>query len=133
MAGVLSVHVYAVTHRKAEGAARVMARIDLKQDINCEDAAAITTWLYKQKGIDHVLCNADTDIAIFTFSPTEANADEIVAQLNKATGYKGRRYMPEQKDMMSGCPVSASSFSDKFFGFYKRYSLFPLIDRKTAS
>ena len=55
---VLVVHIYPATrpdYKKEQE--RVMASIDIKQDIAPDDAEKITTWLYMQKGVDHVLCN----------------------------------------------------------------------------
>jgi len=55
---VLAVHIYWVTRPKAPDAnTKIMARIDIKQPITQADADKITTWLYQQKGIDHVLVN----------------------------------------------------------------------------
>ena len=116
---VLAIHIYLVMRPKAPDAHTiVMARIDLKQQINNNDANKITTWLYRQKGIDHVLCNPETDIVVFTFYPVKANADEITSQLKSAFHLQdAARFIPTKADLASGCPVASSSF------VYKAYKL----------
>ncbi len=117
---VLVVHIYLVTrpdHKKEQQ--RVMARIDFKQDIAPDDAKKITTWLYMQKGVDHVLCNDATNIAVFTFSPEVNNANNIISSLISSTSYKAERYMPSQEDMRSGCPVVVGSVTDKIYNLFK--------------
>lgn len=104
-ATVLAVHIYQVTRPKITDAQRiVMARVDFKQDIDSVQALAITDWLYRQKGVDHVLCNPETNIAVFTFYPVQANADNIIADLKLAGNYKAERYMPDAEAMQKGCP-----------------------------
>lgn len=122
---VLCIHIYDVTHRASPGQQRVMARIDLKQDINEADAATIAAWLYQQKGVDHVLCNPATDIAVFTFSPALNTADNIVSSFTASLPYKAERYLPAKQDMMKGCPITANSFSDKIISIYRSISIFP--------
>ena len=92
-----------------------MARIDFKQNINQADADKITSWLYSQQGVQHVLCNQQTKIAVFSFYPAKVNADKITGNLSSALHYNAVRYMPSEKDMMKGCPVAASSFSYKVY------------------
>ena len=63
---VLVAHIYLVArpgHKKEQQ--RVMPRIDFKQDIAPDDAEKNTDWLYKQKGVDHVLCNDWLKIHLF--------------------------------------------------------------------
>ena len=117
---VLAVHIYMVTRPKAPDAnTRIMARIDVRQDINQEDANKITAWLYQQKGIDHVLVNPQTDIVIFTFYPIKTNADQIVKDFNTSLPYKGQRYLPSAAEMTSGCPVASTSVTYKVYNFFK--------------
>jgi hypothetical protein len=119
LVGVLAVHIYLVTRPQNSEATRiVMARIDFKQDIDDKDASAITEWLYTQQGVNHVLCNPETNIAIFTFLPSINNADDIVASLSKSTGYVGQRFMPNEKELMGGCPVAMGSWTSKVSGFF---------------
>ncbi len=117
---VLCVHIYIVTRPgKAAEEPRVMARIDFKQDISQEDADKIAAWLYAQKGVDHVLCNAGSNIAVFTFSPKLNDANVIVADLKSATSYKAERFMPSEQEMMAGCPVAAGSITSRVYNFFK--------------
>ena len=74
---VLCVHIYIVTRPKPMSAEmRIMARVDFKQDLNTDDAAKITTFLYQQKGIDHVLCNPAGKLVVFTFYPAKTSAKQ---------------------------------------------------------
>jgi hypothetical protein len=76
---VLAVHIYIVYRPKAPSEyTRVLARIDIKQQITVEDSTEITTWLYQQKAVDHVLVNPHTNIVVFTFFPIKASANQIV-------------------------------------------------------
>ena len=119
LAIALMVHIVIVTRPKANASTVAMARIDFKQDISQQDANKITAWLSQQKGVDHVLCNATTETAVFTFYPVKASADQIAADLRSQLHYNGIRYMPDQKAMMSGCPVSNPSLSYKIYSTIK--------------
>lgn len=116
---VLMVHIVVVTRPKADASTVAMARIDFKQDISQQDADRITTWLSQQPGVDHVLCNAQTEIAVFTFYPVHASADQIAADLRTQLHYNGVRYMPDHKALMSGCPVGDHSLSYKIYSTIK--------------
>lgn len=117
---VLAVHIYLVTRPKAPDAdTRIMARIDVKQDITQDDADKITVWLYQQKGVDHVLVNPKSDIVIFTFFPIKTSAGQIVKDFNASLPYKGQRYLPTAEEMTSGCPVASTSVSYKVYNFFK--------------
>lgn len=103
---ILAVHIYMVTRPEAATNKTVaMARLDFKQNIQQADADKITAWLYQQQGIDHVLCNSQSSIAVFTFHPVKANADNIVESLRSTLHYKVDRFMPSKEDMKKGCPV----------------------------
>ena len=106
---VLAVHIYVVTRPRVDATTRILARIDIKQDIDQADAEKITAWLYRQKGVDHVMVNPQTDIAIFSFAPLQNDADRIVADFTRQMPYKALRYKPSAEEMKSGCPVAANS------------------------
>jgi len=78
LAAILAVHIYVVTRPTVDASTRIMARIDIRQEIGLADADKITAWLYRQKGVDHVLVNPQSDIVIFTFAPLQNSADRIV-------------------------------------------------------
>ncbi len=117
---VLIIHIFLVTRPDPnKEQKRVMARIDFKQDIAPADAEKITACLYMQKGVDHVLCNDATNIAVFTFSPEMNNANNIISSLISSTKYKAERYIPSQDDMRSGCPVVVGSITDKVYNMFR--------------
>ena len=116
---VLCVHIYLVTRPKAPDAhTRIMARIDIKQPITEEDAAKITSWLYSEKGVDHVVLNPQRTIAIFTFAPIKNSADQIVSDFKASLPYKAERVVPTEAQMAAGCPAMASS-TYKVYSFFK--------------
>jgi hypothetical protein len=116
---VLCVHIYIVTRPKPIDAyTKAMARIDFKQDLTGNDSVLITSWLYQQKGIDHVLCNPKNDIVVFTFFPAQTTANKIVADFKSSHNYKAQRYVPTEAEIASGCPMSSST-SYKFYSFIK--------------
>lgn len=118
---VLCVHIYVVMKPKAPDVHTIaMARIDFKQNITAADAATIAGWLYQQQGITHVLCNPTTKIAVFSFYPVKANAEEIVTNLKSSLHYNATRYIPSAKEMASGCPVAATSFTYKIYDFMSK-------------
>ena len=118
---VLAVHIYIVTRPKAPDAnTRIMARIDVRQPLTNDDAARITAWLYRQKGVDHVLVNPATSIVVFTFFPIKTSAGEIVGHFKSDLPYKADRYMPSESEMSSGCPVASTSLTYKVYSFLKR-------------
>ena len=118
---VLIVHIAVVTRPHVDASTRVMARIDINQPMSREDADKATDWLYRQKGVDHVLCNPATKIAVFTFSPLSANADDIATRFRIMLHYPAaRRYVPTEKEMQGGCPVATTSFTYKTYMFFKR-------------
>jgi hypothetical protein len=106
---VLCIHIYRVTRPKApDPGTRIMARIDIKQPVTEEDAGKITAWLYRQKGVDHVLVNPQTAIAVFTFAPVKNSADQIARDFKSSLPYKAERYLPTEAAMKSGCPAFVS-------------------------
>lgn len=117
---VLAVHIYIVTRPKAPDAnTRIMARIDIKQDIGQQDADRITTWMYRQKGMDHVLINPQRDIVVFTFFPVKTSANRIVSDFRAALPYKAERFLPTADQLKGGCPVAATSATYKVLSFFK--------------
>lgn len=117
---VLCIHIYIETRPTPPTAeTKYMARIDFKQDITNKDSAAITNWLYKQTGVDHVLVNPNSNIAVFTFFPIKTNADKIVNSLKKSFLYNAERFIPSEKDLENGCPVAKTSFTYKVYNFFK--------------
>ncbi|MBN8718991.1 MAG: hypothetical protein J0H85_06070 [Sediminibacterium magnilacihabitans] len=118
--GTLLVHIYLVTRVKPpDNNTLIMARIDIKQPIDQGDADKITNWMYGQKGVDHVLCNTQNGIVIFTFFPIKTSGDAIVANFKKSLHYKAERYLPTQEEMSTGCPVAASG-SHKLYNYIKK-------------
>lgn len=110
LALLLAIHIYMVTRPKIDTSTRIMARIDLHQPVTDTQSATITDWLYRQKGVDHVLCNPHTAIVVFTFSPLQSNADDIAANLRMALHYpRSKRYVPTEKELQGGCPVASTS------------------------
>ncbi|MGN6619347.1 MAG: hypothetical protein ACTHJ5_19380 [Ilyomonas sp.] len=117
---VLAVHIYWVTRNTAPDATtRVMARMDLKQTVSLDESNAITNWLYQQKGIDHVLCNPATKIVVFTFSPVQSNANDIVKKFNQSFHVSANRYIPTEEELQNGCPVAKTSTSYKIVQYVK--------------
>lgn len=116
---VLAIHIYVVTRPRVDANTRIMARIDIKQPIDNSDADRITAWLYQQKGVDHVLVNPQSDIAIFTFSPMQNNAAQIVSDFKRDLHYSADRYLPAADDMKGGCPVASTSATYKVYAFIK--------------
>jgi hypothetical protein len=115
---VLAIHIWWAYRPKPPGPdTKVMARIDLKQPISQADAGKITSWMYHQKAVDHVLVNPDTRIVIFTFYPVKASGNDIVKNFNADLPYKGDRFMPTEKQLASSCPVAGSSFYYKVYKF----------------
>lgn len=116
---VLAVHIYVVTRPRVDANTRIMARIDIRQPIDQHDADKITAWLYRQKGVDHVLVNPATDIAIFTFAPLQNNAARIIQDFKAGMPYKAERHLPKAGEMTGGCPVAATSMTYKVYSFMK--------------
>jgi hypothetical protein len=116
----LAVHIYMVTRHKPPAAnTRIMARIDIKQDISQPDADKISAWLYKQDGVDRVMINPQTNIVLFTFFPVKTSAGKVVGDFAAAFTYPAQRYMPSEQEMKNGCPAMAQSFSAKLSGVFK--------------
>lgn len=117
---ILCVHIYTVTRTHGADASTIaMARIDIKQDINQEQADKVANWLGKQKGVDHVLVNPTSKTAVFSFYPIKANATEIANNLSIALNLKAERYMPTEEEMKTGCPVVAQAYTNKISKFFK--------------
>lgn len=112
---VLAVHIYFVYRPAPDANTRVMARIDVKQQLTQDDANNITTWLYHQKGIDHVLVNPQTNIVIFTFYPVKTTGNQIVDNFKSNFSFKAERIVANEENLKSSCPVAASSYTYKFY------------------
>jgi len=118
---VLAVHIYLVYRPKAPGEhTRILARIDIKQPITTEDSTDITSWLYQQKGVDHVLVNPHSSIVVFTFFPVRANANEIADHFKTRFHFKADRFMPTAENLKGSCPVASSSFTYKVYKFISK-------------
>ncbi|MBS1659566.1 MAG: hypothetical protein JST68_00805 [Bacteroidetes bacterium] len=117
---VLAIHIYIVTRPRVDAGTRVLVRIDMKQDIDSADAGKITAWLYQQKGVDHVLVNPESNIAVFSFAPVQNNATQIVGRFKQELPYKAERYLPSEEEMKNGCPVATTSMSYKAYSFIKQ-------------
>ena len=118
---ILCVHIYMVTRPKAPDAqTRIMARIDIKKQISKMEAEQITAWMYQQKGIDHVLCNPESDILVFTYSPLQTNANKVLTDFKADFRIPAERVVPTETEMKSGCPVASTSFSYKAYSFVKK-------------
>jgi hypothetical protein len=112
---VLAIHIYLVYRPAPDAFTKVMARIDIKQPLTPQDANNIAGWMYKQKGIDHVVVNPESNTVIFTFFPVKTNGTQVVDNLKKALNLKADRYMPDAQTLNSGCPVSKSSYTYKIY------------------
>ena len=120
LALVLAIHICIVTRPKAaDPDLRVMARIDIRQEIGAADSAVITAWMYRQNGVDHVLCNPKSNIVVFTFFPARTSAGRITGDFNSRLPYKGKRYLPGPEEMKGGCPVASTSAAYKIVKFFK--------------
>ena len=117
---VLVAHIYIVTRQKPIDAnTRAMARIDILQSITQADADTITGWLYRQKGVDHVLVNPQSNIAVFTFFPARTTANQIAGDFKVQLPYKAGRFLPHGDALKSGCPVASSSTTYKIYSWFK--------------
>jgi len=112
---VLFIHIYWVYRPKVDASTEVMARIDIKQAINQTDANKITSWMVRQKGVDHVLVNPESKIVIFTFFPIKANGNQIVERFKNTFHLKSERFVPTDIELQSSCPVAGSSYSYKIY------------------
>jgi hypothetical protein len=111
---VLTVHIYMVLRPKTiTPGLREMARIDIHQPMDKDDASSITAWLYKEKGVDHVLVNPGTRKVIFTYFPYQNSAQQITKDFKSSFSYSADQVMPTEDQLASGCPVAAVSFSLK--------------------
>ncbi len=117
---VLAIHIYWVTRTKApDPHTIVMTRIDIKNSLNDQDADKIKAWLYQQKGVNHVLVNPSTQIAIFTFYPAKTSGDQIVNKFQTSFNYDAKRYVPTTEEIESSCPALPENITDKISSFIK--------------
>lgn len=118
---VLCIHIYVVTHTdKPNDKTVAMARIELKQVVTQQEADAIGGWLYKQEGVDHVLCNPVAGLVVFTYYPARQSADQIVSNFKSTFTYPNAiRYLPGEQDLKKGCPVATTSITYKVYSFFR--------------
>lgn len=116
---VIALHVYLVTRRAPDKNTVALARIDVQQHIDASDAGRIGQWLSMQQGVEHYLCNTQTNIVVFTFRPAIVSATDITENLSKALNYKVVRHVPTAQEMSSGCPVAATSVTYKIAKFFR--------------
>jgi hypothetical protein len=118
---LLALHIYMVYRPKAPDAyTRILARIDIKQQLTVQDSTNITSWLYQQKAVDHVLVNPHTNIVVFTFFPVRASANKIVNDFKSRFHFKADRFMPTAENLKSSCPVATSSLTYKIYQFIEK-------------
>ncbi|MEO8414355.1 MAG: hypothetical protein ABI472_11880 [Ginsengibacter sp.] len=117
---VLAIHIYWVTRPKAVNPKTiVMARIDIKNSLNQQDADKIQTWLYQQNGVNHVLVNPTSKIAIFTFYPARASADAIVHKFQASFNYDAKRHVPTREEIANSCPALPDNLTQKISSYVK--------------
>lgn len=114
---VLAVHIYYVYRPAPDASTKVMARIDIKQQITLDEANKITSWMSHQKGVDHVMVNPQTNIVVFTFFPVKTTGDQITKDFKANFPLNAERFMPSGEQLKSGCPVASTSYA------YKAYKL----------
>lgn len=112
---VVGVHIYLVYRPAPDAYTKVMARIDIKQQITQTDANNIAAWMYHQKGIDHVLVNPLTNIVVFTFFPVKTTGNQIANNFKANFPFKAERFMPTADNLKHSCPVAASSYTYKIY------------------
>jgi hypothetical protein len=113
---ILLVHIYMVTKPKPDKHTRILARIDIGQPVDSNDVHKIVSWLYAQPGVDHVMCNAKTSIAVFSFSPLQNDANTLAIQFSSQLKFvNARRFMPTAAQMKNACPVAPNSFAYKTY------------------
>ncbi|MDQ2864469.1 MAG: hypothetical protein M3R50_12655 [Bacteroidota bacterium] len=117
---VLAIHIYWVTRPKpVDPHTIVMARIDIKNSLNQQDADKIQTWLYQQKGVNHVLVNPTSKIAIFTFYPIQTSADQIVQRFQTSFNYEAKRHVPTKEELASSCPALPENVTQTISSYVK--------------
>ena len=117
---VLAIHIYWVTRPQPISPNKiVMARIDIKNPLNQKDADKIQTWLYQQKGVNHVLVNPKSQIAIFTFYPAKVSGDQIVHNFQTSFNYDAKRFVPTQQELDNSCPALPTSVTQEISSFVK--------------
>jgi hypothetical protein len=115
---VLAFHIWWVMRPRVDATTRIMARIDIRQPIDPAGAERITAWLYRQKGVEHVLVNPKVGIAIFTYAPLTTDGNTITREFKQDLAYNDAvRVMPGADQMAMGCPVAATSFAYKAYKF----------------
>jgi hypothetical protein len=107
---ILALHIFIVTRPgKVTEQTIAMARIDFQQDIAPDDAAKVSAWLSGQPGVTNVLCNPESNIAVFTYHPIQSNPDQFADEISGHLHYKCQRYVPSAAALSSGCPMKSPS------------------------
>src|SRR5579872_1164436 len=79
----VTIHVYLVMRPKApDERTRIMARIDFSRRLTAADSAAVTSWLYRRDGVEHVLCNPAGKLVVFSFFAKRTSANRVINDLN---------------------------------------------------
>jgi hypothetical protein len=121
LALVLAAHIYMVYRPKAPDAnTRILARIDIRQQLTGEDSTKIIAWMYRQKGVDHVLVNPHSNIVVFTFFPLQVSGNQVVQDFKARFLFSAERFMPSAENLKNSCPVAASSFTYKVYKLITR-------------
>lgn len=112
---VLAVHIYYVYRPKADATTKVMARIDIKQPVTQEDANKFTSWMSHQRGVDHVVVNAENRNIVFTFFPVKVTGDQITKNFKSVFNINAERFMPSSDQLKSSCPAAPNSLTYKAY------------------
>ena len=102
---LLAVHIWWVMRPHVDSKTRVMARIDLHQRIGQPDVERIRDWLYKQRGVQYVLVNPASSIAVFSFAPLQNDGNRIVREFKTQLGYNGAERHAPPAAGAGGCPA----------------------------
>lgn len=118
---VLAIHLYWVLKPKPMNPnALTMARIDIQDSLNQQDVDKIQTWLHQQEGVNNVLVNPQSKIAVFTYYPSKTSGDQIVSQFQTSFNYKSSRFLPTEEEIAKGCDVMPDNVTKKITSYIKK-------------
>jgi hypothetical protein len=109
---VLIIHIVMVTKPvKFDNNNLQLTRINFNQVIDSAEAIKIRHYIASLPGVKNSVVNLEQKTLVIGFLNTEQTSDNLIKQLVAFGNYKVQKFVPEQNQLTSGCPVGMGNNS----------------------
>jgi hypothetical protein len=108
----LIIHIVMVTKPvKFDNNNLQLTRLDFKQAIDSAEAIKIRSYIASLPGVKNSAINLEQKTLVIGFLNTQQTSDNLIKQLIAFGHYNVQKFVPEQNQLTSGCPVGMGNNS----------------------